>query len=38
MPESDRYIRIASRTQDENKHLTNVLRSLLTPVCMTERF
>lgn len=25
MPESDRYIRIASRTQEENKHLVNVL-------------
>jgi threonine-phosphate decarboxylase len=31
MPESDRYLRIASRTQAENKHLVNVLHSLLTP-------
>jgi histidinol-phosphate/aromatic aminotransferase/cobyric acid decarboxylase-like protein len=37
MPESDRYIRIASRRQDENKHLTNVLRSLLTPAYIMER-
>jgi histidinol-phosphate/aromatic aminotransferase/cobyric acid decarboxylase-like protein len=36
MPESDRYIRIASRTQDENKHLVNALRSLLTPAYMTR--
>ncbi|MHC4351114.1 MAG: pyridoxal phosphate-dependent aminotransferase [Planctomycetota bacterium] len=38
MPESDRYIRMASRTQNENKHLVNVLRSLLTPAYMTARF
>jgi histidinol-phosphate/aromatic aminotransferase/cobyric acid decarboxylase-like protein len=31
MPDSERYIRIASRTQEENKHLVEVLRSLLTP-------
>ncbi len=29
MPESDRYIRIASRTQDENKHLVNVLGEII---------
>lgn len=29
MPESDRYVRIASRTQDENKHLVNVLGEIL---------
>jgi histidinol-phosphate/aromatic aminotransferase/cobyric acid decarboxylase-like protein len=38
MPESDRYIRIASRTQDENKRLVNVLRSILTPAYMTRSF
>lgn len=30
MPESDRYVRIASRTQDENKHLVDVLGGILT--------
>jgi histidinol-phosphate/aromatic aminotransferase/cobyric acid decarboxylase-like protein len=29
MPESDRYVRIASRTQDENKHLVNVLGEIV---------
>ncbi len=29
MPESDRYLRIASRTQDENKHLMNVLGKII---------
>jgi histidinol-phosphate/aromatic aminotransferase/cobyric acid decarboxylase-like protein len=29
MPESDRYIRIASRTQEENKHLTNLLDEII---------
>jgi histidinol-phosphate/aromatic aminotransferase/cobyric acid decarboxylase-like protein len=38
IPESERYIRIASRTQDENNHLMNVLCSLLTPAYMTKRF
>jgi histidinol-phosphate/aromatic aminotransferase/cobyric acid decarboxylase-like protein len=30
MPESDRYLRIASRTEDENTHLVNVLRGIVT--------
>lgn len=30
MPESDRYVRIASRTQDENKYLVKVLGDILT--------
>ena len=29
MPESDRYVRIASRTQDENKHLVKLLGEIL---------
>lgn len=31
MPESDRYLRIASRTQEENRHLVAVLGAILSP-------
>lgn len=34
MPESDRYVRIASRTQDENKQLVKVLDKILAPDCL----
>jgi histidinol-phosphate/aromatic aminotransferase/cobyric acid decarboxylase-like protein len=42
MPESDRYVRIASRTQDENEHLVRLLDEILAAEApdyhMTKRF
>jgi histidinol-phosphate/aromatic aminotransferase/cobyric acid decarboxylase-like protein len=31
MPESDRYVRIASRTQPENLRLVEALRDIMAP-------